>query len=682
MSTPNLQITVDNSSNGAACYLPLAARAAGERINTKIAVRLQIANMGSVAVTVKHVDFSFPGSGYGGTSLAANNPISPGSNLEWENGLGGVIYLDGPAPTEMSISVHCDGFSTAKSLTLGLAPFPIPGGADKLLFPYAHADLRAGERMTSTSKHWTDGPHGTQMYAHDVMCIGPDGSSWTELLPGRDGMSNGDFRIYGKPVRAIADGTIVASTDWHEGMEANTLVKSNGQYQFPSNIGSDQAYGNFVLVTSGNFRVLYAHLQKNTVFQALGSHPTGVAVKAGQVLGLAGNTGNATAPHTHMQCERVGDRAPWGLPFSDALVVDKSLVSATQTNVPWTSVVHQGIPGVPSLILPYARWSGWREDLGGGTLASAPASVLDGAGHLHVFAQGFDGNIWHSWWNGSAWSGWRDDLGAGQLTSAPAVALDGGGWPHVFARGADGNIWHTWWSGSAWSGWRADLGKGHCKAAPVAALDEQGHLHVFVQGDDDNLWHSYWTGSQWRGWKADLGKGQLTSQPAVVSHSGTLHVFARGADRDIWHTYSSGGDWSGWHSHLGQGTFQSDPSAVVFPDGDVHVFAQGDDRNIWHTFWNGSVWSGWRADLGSGTLIGKPVALLDSHGWLHVFAQGDDRNIWHSFWNGQVWSGWRDDLGAGGRLDSTPSALAYPTGDVHVFAQGDDGNIRHSFLHW
>ncbi|MBO4770006.1 MAG: peptidoglycan DD-metalloendopeptidase family protein, partial [Clostridia bacterium] len=59
-------------------------------------------------------------------------------------------------------------------------------------------------------------------------------------------------------------------------------------------------WGNYVIVRTGDICVVYAHLQSVSV-------KGGQSVKAGQVLGKMGNTGNSTGVHLHLQAYPLGD---------------------------------------------------------------------------------------------------------------------------------------------------------------------------------------------------------------------------------------------------------------------------------------------------------------------------------------------------------------------------------------
>lgn len=69
--------------------------------------------------------------------------------------------------------------------------------------------------------------------------------------------------------------------------------------------GWGNSYGEHVIIDSGNVRHMYAHLSVRRVSY-------GQKVVAGQEIGLVGNTGNSTGPHTHYE-ERTGPGFRYGV---------------------------------------------------------------------------------------------------------------------------------------------------------------------------------------------------------------------------------------------------------------------------------------------------------------------------------------------------------------------------------
>jgi murein DD-endopeptidase len=124
-----------------------------------------------------------------------------------------------------------------------------------------------------------------QRFAIDWARLGPD----RRLFHG-DSKSNANFYGYGAEVLAVGAGQISAVKDG-----------------LPDNVGSserssrvitlDNVVGNYVILDLGHGHfAVYAHLQPGSLRVKLGDK-----VKAGQVLGLLGNSGNSDGPHLHFQ---------------------------------------------------------------------------------------------------------------------------------------------------------------------------------------------------------------------------------------------------------------------------------------------------------------------------------------------------------------------------------------------
>ncbi|MSP54149.1 MAG: hypothetical protein EXR69_00855 [Myxococcales bacterium] len=98
-----------------------------------------------------------------------------------------------------------------------------------------------------------------------------------------DGSKFTDYYAYGKPIYAVAAGTVVTQID---GVPETPL----GQ------LSPSLPLGNSVILDHGGTYSLVAHLQSGSVKVKLGQK-----VKAGQELGRCGSTGNSTEPHLHFQ---------------------------------------------------------------------------------------------------------------------------------------------------------------------------------------------------------------------------------------------------------------------------------------------------------------------------------------------------------------------------------------------
>jgi len=98
-------------------------------------------------------------------------------------------------------------------------------------------------------------------------------------LPGHEGI---DLRApAGSAIYAVADGTVRA-------------VHANLAHPYGLHVRIDHADG---------YQTIYAHLTRSMV-------AVGDTVRAGQQIGVAGSTGNSTAPHLHLTLKRVGGQTP------------------------------------------------------------------------------------------------------------------------------------------------------------------------------------------------------------------------------------------------------------------------------------------------------------------------------------------------------------------------------------
>jgi hypothetical protein len=107
---------------------------------------------------------------------------------------------------------------------------------------------------------------------------------------------------YGKPLVAVSDAKVVAAVDRYPDQIPND----------PQPVSLAAADGNHVIIKLDKHVFAgYAHLKPGSVRVHPGEH-----VKAGQILGKLGNSGNTTGPHLHFQLmDRPSLLASDGLPF-------------------------------------------------------------------------------------------------------------------------------------------------------------------------------------------------------------------------------------------------------------------------------------------------------------------------------------------------------------------------------
>jgi len=151
------------------------------------------------------------------------------------------------------------------------------------------------------------------------------------------------YTIFGKPVLAVADATVVGLTD---GLPEQTPGK------FPSIISLDEADGNAVILDLGEHRyAMYAHMQPGSIRVRLHDR-----VKRGQVIGLVGNSGNSVAPHLHFQVmDGVFSLASNGLPYE---IDEFQVTGKTPGTEAFDDAESKGIPVPITALSPAERVSG------------------------------------------------------------------------------------------------------------------------------------------------------------------------------------------------------------------------------------------------------------------------------------------------------------------------------------
>ena len=365
MAAPNLTLTVQPQEGGKLMYLPIAAKSSSAKAQAKIVLRLRLKNNSASTLTLSSIEFSYPG-----TSLAAktmqgvkiavsteadpdpnDGKIAAGKTATWSNGVVDLdtteagenmirneVYLDVPAPPKLKIAVKCAGFTDAVSVTLDLAPYVDPTGEGSFILPFAPYDLASGEYIVTSARHWANGgPEGAQIYAHDIGIQAKVGGSWTKINPGADANTNEGFRVFGLPVRAMADGSVLS---WKTGTAENPAP---GQKPKPA------PEANHFWVRHGHVKVKYTHLKNGSMVAALMQE--GAPVRAGDKLALAGNNGNSGGPHLHIECVHIDTASLRGMPFKDGWVLERELIEADQGGG-WVRLTSDGLCADPVAIWP------------------------------------------------------------------------------------------------------------------------------------------------------------------------------------------------------------------------------------------------------------------------------------------------------------------------------------------
>jgi murein DD-endopeptidase len=182
-----------------------------------------------------------------------------------------------------------EGDASAPPATLENFPVQVSDGVVPVIAsPFRDGVWVAGDGPGNDSAHRRsllaiDGHvHAPERFASDWVKVGPNGDS-------HEGTArNENYWAYGEPVLAVADGEVTQLADG---------IGDNTPHQLPQPVTLDNILGNYITLRIAPDRyVTYAHLQKGSITVAMHER-----VRRGTVIGRIGNSGQATAPHLHLQ---------------------------------------------------------------------------------------------------------------------------------------------------------------------------------------------------------------------------------------------------------------------------------------------------------------------------------------------------------------------------------------------
>jgi hypothetical protein len=330
--------------------------------------------------------------------------IEPAHYASWQNSReyhenGDVVFLEAPFPNKVKLSFHFKNYSGALSVTKNLKPY-----SHALALPFSKADFGDEEYVSGYSMHGG----GSQVFAYDLGVEAYKDKAWRGLLPNKDGSKNEDYRIWGKPIRAMADGTVLhfennIPNNWKPDGSDEGMEKQKAELWGSFAHGGA---GNHLFIRHGNVVALYAHMQKGSVTASL--LKKGAKVKKGALLGKAGNSGNSSGPHLHIHIkEYKSDSEPDSgafrpLLFNTGYTIGKEFYKTPKSNINWSKLNNQGIPGQKSKACfvsmdhPYCEYpTNWGEVSKHGVANSNYQEEFDKiwtCGYYPVWVDGFDVN--------------------------------------------------------------------------------------------------------------------------------------------------------------------------------------------------------------------------------------------------------------------------------------------------
>jgi murein DD-endopeptidase MepM/ murein hydrolase activator NlpD len=170
-----------------------------------------------------------------------------------------------------------------------LEPVAIADSAPPVLGPPLRGKgYIAGDGCCDSTRHvrallpLDGGFHLAQRFAIDWEKIDAEGRIFTG-----DRKQVANYHIYGEPVLAVSDGTVV---------DMRNDLPDQVPGALPDGLPVSEADGNFVVLDiGGGAFVLYAHMQPGSVRVKAGDR-----LRRGDVIGAVGNSGNSSEPHLHL----------------------------------------------------------------------------------------------------------------------------------------------------------------------------------------------------------------------------------------------------------------------------------------------------------------------------------------------------------------------------------------------
>jgi hypothetical protein len=362
MSPPSLAVTFEPSKSGVAHYLKCAPPFAGGHESGQLNFALTIKNTGAATIRINQIRISVPGSTTAAKSFyfgpTKEISLAASAQANWTQPDDYVIQIPANPTLKLEFFAIAPGQPDVAIVTAPLAPHTSPTPDGSYRFWAEVRDLRPGEfwQVHGFAHGQTN---AAQLFAYDVGVGVKSGASHDNGLPATSNTANEDHRIWKKPIYAIADGTVthflnVFPTNPHPQHTDDFATEFPDIQLLINNLGHGN--GNFFTITSGDETILYAHLLTGSLNPKLMS--IGAAVKRGDFLGLAGNSGASSGPHMHIHSNKANSSAkswvdfPRPMPFRQACAVEWASLTSDASSAPWVRLNGRGVPTADCAVWP------------------------------------------------------------------------------------------------------------------------------------------------------------------------------------------------------------------------------------------------------------------------------------------------------------------------------------------
>jgi Peptidase family M23 len=277
----------------------------GEVRDTRILSSADIARAIASAPQIEAISQILPGQYCNGSllndaMLAKSETLAPGEAVIFSHQL--FVWRGGRDALRIRADNGSASIKISDTPAKTKALFPVPGLTFVAFGPSLHGHHR-----------WV----AVQQFAYDIGIIG-NGRTYR----GKGTMPS-DYFIYGKPVRAVAEGTVVSVRSDAPDSVSQLARPGEADSAYQERIAQEQSkllaggmatiLGNHIVIDHGNGEFsLYAHLKPGSVEVRVGDQMT-----AGQTIASVGTSGNSTQPHLHFQlCDRPDVGACQSLPVA------------------------------------------------------------------------------------------------------------------------------------------------------------------------------------------------------------------------------------------------------------------------------------------------------------------------------------------------------------------------------